>query len=108
MMRAASTALLLFYSVAPATCIAEVFDGAFVSGTSTNAAGAEALKLIDLARRSLGEGKAVEYEIQTMPMLYKGSEDGVLEGPTWGCYWTQNSCARAPSNFSLSLRLHYM
>jgi hypothetical protein len=26
-----------------------------------------------------------------MPMLYSGGEDGLLEGPTWGAYWTQNS-----------------
>ena len=30
-------------------------------------------------------------EFQTLPMLYSGAEDGLLEGPTWGAYWTQNS-----------------
>ena len=72
---------------------AAAYDGVWVTGSSSSAAGAEALELIDKARRSLGEGPELEVEYQTMPMLYKGSEDGILEGPTWGCYWTQNSCA---------------
>ena len=66
------------------------FDGVFVSGSSNSAAGAEALSLIDKARRSLGEGPRLELDYQTMPMLYKGSEDGILEGPT-SQRWTAES-----------------
>lgn len=51
----------------------------------------ELLGLISYARRSLGEVSATEAEYQTMPMLYNGDQDGLLEGPTWGAYWTQNS-----------------
>ena len=85
--------LSLSASAALAASAAAAYDGVWVSGSSSSAAGAEALELIDKARRSLGEGPELEIEYQTMPMLYKGSEDGILEGPTWGCYWTQNSCA---------------
>ena len=41
----------------------------------------ELLGLLSYARRSLGEGGgAVEAEYQTIPMLYSGGEDGLLEG----------------------------
>ena len=52
-----------------------VFDGVFVSGNASSAAGLDALSLIDAARRSLGEGAAPELLFQTMPMLYSGGED---------------------------------
>eukprot|EP00656_Telonema_subtile_P052705 TRINITY_DN7418_c0_g1_i2.p1 TRINITY_DN7418_c0_g1~~TRINITY_DN7418_c0_g1_i2.p1 ORF type:complete len:421 (-),score=84.05 TRINITY_DN7418_c0_g1_i2:45-1307(-) len=56
------------------------------------------LELISYARRSLGElpgTSSADWEYQTLPMLYSGAEDGLLEGPTWGAYWTQNSYGTA-------------
>lgn len=49
------------------------------------------------SRRSVGEANATMADpfFQTMPMLYSGVEDGLLEGPTWGAYWTQNSYGTA-------------
>ena len=32
----------------------------------------------------------VDHVLQSVPMLYSGVEDGALEGPTWGAWWTQN------------------
>jgi hypothetical protein len=58
----------------------------------------ELIDLLSYARRSLGEipGRlAADDEFQSMPMLYSGAEDGLLEGPTWGAYWTQNSYGTA-------------
>ena len=49
---------------------------------------------IRYSRRSLGETNktsGADSIYQTMPMLYSGAQDGLLEGPTWGAYWTQNS-----------------
>ena len=65
------------------------FEGRFFSGSATGSG--DELELLDTARRSLGEpeGGAADAEIQSMPMLYSGGEDGLLEGPTWGAYWTQ-------------------
>ena len=74
------------------------FDGRFFSGSATGSG--DELELLDTARRSLGEpeGGAADAEIQSMPMLYSGGEDGLLEGPTWGAYWTQvRHRAPAPS-----------
>ena len=53
----------------------------------------EFLSLISYARRSLGEvdTELADTQIQTLPMLYSGDQDGLLEGPTWAAYWTQNS-----------------
>ena len=82
--------LSLSASAALAASAAAAYDGVWVSGSSSSAAGAEALELIDKARRSLGEGPELEIEYQTMPMLYKGSEDGILEGPT-SQRWTAES-----------------
>ena len=49
--------------------------------------GAEFLKFLDLSRRLWG----VDAELQTVGMLISGNNDGILEGPTWGAWWTQNS-----------------
>jgi hypothetical protein len=53
----------------------------------------ELLNLIAYARRSLGEVDPdhADAQYQTLPMLYSGDKDGLLEGPTWDAYWTQNS-----------------
>ena len=46
------------------------------------------IELLDVARRQLSAG---EFEYQTTHSLYRGDWDGLLEGPTWGAWWTQNS-----------------
>ena len=58
----------------------------------------ELLSLVSYASRSLREasgGQPAESEFQSIPMLYSGAEDGLLEGPTWAAYWTQNSYGTA-------------
>merc|ERR1711871_872567 len=59
---------------------------------------AELLSLVSYAWRSLYEAPAelpAEFEYQSLAMLYSGAQDGLLEGPTWGAYWTQNSYGTA-------------
>ena len=70
---------------------------AYHDGVVEGAGDAELLSLLSYARRSLGEADAAQAdaEFQTMPMLFSGGEDGLLEGPTWSAYWTQNSYGTA-------------
>lgn len=56
--------------------------GRYISGNGDT----EVLELLDLARRVYSSG---EYEYQSVNMLYNGGLDGLLEGPTWGAWWTQ-------------------
>eukprot|EP00052_Salpingoeca_macrocollata_P027203 m.257348 g.257348 ORF g.257348 m.257348 type:complete len:740 (-) comp22707_c0_seq3:50-2269(-) len=73
---------------------AAAFEGQWIGG-----AGDESfLGLLDYSRSLWGEcadpsslTMSVSPLFQTVPMLYSGSEDGLLEGPTWPAYWTQNS-----------------
>ena len=60
------------------------FSGQYISGAGDK----EVLELLDLGRRMYSSG---EYEYQSVNMLYNGGLDGLLEGPTWGAWWTQNS-----------------
>ena len=94
------SALLLAASslAAAGSRAAAPFEGRFFSGSATGSG--DELGLLDTARRSLGEpeGGVADVEIQSMPMLYSGGEDGLLEGPTWGAYWTQvRHCAPRPA-----------
>jgi hypothetical protein len=66
------------------------YDDGLVSGTGDD----DFLQMLSYSRRSLGEttgGESADPEFQTLPILYSGASDGLLEGPTWGAYWTQNS-----------------
>jgi hypothetical protein len=85
-------ALAAVVAVYHASASPPAFTGVFFDGESSDG-NHSLLQLLDIARRSLGEGSSTsaDAEIQTMPMLYSGVEDGLLEGPTWGAYWTQNS-----------------
>ncbi len=89
---------------------AVVFDDGF--GAVRGVGDPDLLSLLSYARRSLGEldsssssssssssrsrssrssgGALLETEYQTLPQLYSGAMGGLLEGPTWGAYWTQN------------------
>ena len=69
------------------------FEGAFISGEDSGAAPGAAplsslLELLDVARRQYSSS---EVEWQSVDMLYRGDWDGLMEGPTWGAWWTQNS-----------------
>lgn len=64
--------------------IASAYNGTFISGTGD----VRFLKLLDIARRMWSNS---EIEYQSIGMLYRGDWDGLLEGPTWGGWWTQNS-----------------
>ncbi len=59
------------------------FEGRFFSGEGD----IEYLQLLDIARRMFDP----DPEFQNLPMLYKPDWNGLVEGPTWGAWWIQNS-----------------
>ncbi len=66
-----------------ATTSAAEFNGEFYTG----AGDVEYLELLDIARRMF----APDAEFQNLPMLYTPKWNGLVEGPTWGAWWIQNS-----------------
>src|SRR5574342_1316175 len=62
---------------------AERFDGQYFSGEGD----VEYLQLLDVARRMF----APDPEFQHLAMLYTPAWNGLVEGPTWGAWWIQNS-----------------
>ena len=67
-------------SCAPA---AERFEGRFYRGEGD----VGYLQYLDIARRMFEP----DPEFQHMPMLYTPAWNGLVEGPTWGAWWIQNS-----------------
>ncbi len=65
------------------TAVADSFDGRFFAGEGNR----EYLQLLDIARRMF----AADAEFQNLAMLYMPSWNGLVEGPTWGAWWVQNS-----------------
>lgn len=65
-------------AAAPATFAGRYFRGA---------GDAEYLRLLDTARRMF----APDPEFENLSMLYMPSWNGLVEGPTWGAWWIQNS-----------------
>ncbi len=63
--------------------ITERFDGENFSGKGN----LEYLQMLDIAKRMFNP----DPEFQNMPMLYMPSWNGLVEGPTWGAWWIQNS-----------------
>jgi hypothetical protein len=61
----------------------ERFDGKHYRG----AGDVEYLQLLDTARRMFEP----DPELQNMAMLYTPAWNGLVEGPTWGAWWIQNS-----------------
>ena len=61
----------------------ERFEGKFYHGEGD----VEYLRCLDVARRMF----APDAEFQNMPMLYTPAWNGLVEGPTWGAWWIQNS-----------------
>ena len=62
---------------------AGTFEGRFFRGEGD----VEYLELLELARRMYTADPA----FQNMPMLYTPAWNGLVEGPTWGAWWIQNS-----------------
>lgn len=60
-----------------------VFDGTFFKGTGD----VEYLQLLDIARRMFNP----DPEYQNLAMFYHPKWNGLVEGPTWGAWWVQNS-----------------
>ena len=75
--------LVLVALVCSAPVHAERFDGTFFKGEGDTAY----LQLLDVARRMF----SADPEFQNMPMLYTPQWNGLVEGPTWGAWWVQNS-----------------
>ncbi len=61
----------------------DTFTGRFYAGKGD----VEYLQLLDIARRMW----APDPEFQSVPMLYTPQWNGLVEGPTWGAWWIQNS-----------------
>ena len=72
-------------TVTPHLVASEVgdFAGQYYRGTGD----AEYLRLLDTARRMF----APDPEFENLPMLYLPNWNGLVEGPTWGAWWIQNS-----------------
>jgi len=79
-----SLLLTLSLLLVPALAFAaERFEGKYYRGEGD----AEYLQFLDVARRMF----AADPEFQNMPMLYHPGWNGLVEGPTWGAWWIQNS-----------------
>lgn len=61
----------------------EGFDGTYYTGKGD----VEYLQLLDISRRMFEP----DAEFQSIPMLYMPAWNGLVEGPTWGAWWIQNS-----------------
>lgn len=83
-----TAALVIVYVLSTfGQCVsADGFDGKFVEGSGIG--DTDMLKLLDIARRQFS---ASEYNYQSILNLYRGDWDGLLEGPGWTAWWTQNS-----------------
>ena len=67
-----------------ATAVAvDTFEGTFYSGRGD----VEYLRLLDVSRRMF----SADPEFQNVAMLYAPAWNGLVEGPTWGAWWIQNS-----------------
>jgi hypothetical protein len=78
---AASLLAGVLLAVQPAS--AARFDGRFFAGEGDG----EYLELLDIA----GRMHAADAEFQNLAMLYMPAWNGLVEGPTWGAWWIQNS-----------------
>ncbi len=77
------TGCLIAHLSLVSTAPADRFDGKYFSGRGD----VEYLQLLDVARRMFGP----DPECQNVPMLYTPAWNGLVEGPTWGAWWIQNS-----------------
>jgi len=74
--------LLVSLAVRPVNAAAP-FNGRFFTGEGD----VEYLELLDDARRMYD----ADSEFENMAMLYTPQWNGLVEGPTWGAWWVQNS-----------------
>lgn len=77
------TASVLCIHVSALAAAPEPFDGRYIAGRGD----AEYLQMLDISHRMLGP----DAEFQNLPMLYRPEWNGLVEGPTWGAWWIQNS-----------------
>ncbi|MFA6240525.1 MAG: LamG-like jellyroll fold domain-containing protein [Candidatus Hydrogenedentales bacterium] len=77
------TAAFTLFGAAAQDAPAQTYTGQYFSGAGDT----EYLQLLDTARRMF----AADPEFQNLPMLYMPSWNGLVEGPTWGAWWIQNS-----------------
>ncbi len=84
-MRAATllTVLIPGMALLPVGAWSESFEGRYFAGEGD----IEYLELLDISRRMF----APDPEFQNMAMLYTPAWNGLVEGPTWGAWWIQNS-----------------
>lgn len=75
--------LLVLLSCSAALCIAQRFEGRHYQGAGDT----EYLRLLDIAARMMEP----DPEYQNLSMLYTPKWNGLVEGPTWGAWWVQNS-----------------
>ncbi|MGQ9648774.1 MAG: hypothetical protein ACUVXJ_01540 [Phycisphaerae bacterium] len=79
-----TTALLsLGFATVMPSLASDFFSGKYFSGSGD----VEYLEMLDIARRMF----APDPEFQYVPMLYTPAWNGLVEGPTWGAWWIQNS-----------------
>ena len=78
-----TAALFAGSTISSGTATVERFEGQFFSGDGDVAY----LELLDIARRMFD----ADPEFQNLPMLYTPAWNGLVEGPTWGAWWIQNS-----------------
>ncbi len=69
----------------------ERYVGEFVEGIGNRSY----LAMLDTAVR----GWHANANLQSVGMLYSGQWDGMVEGPTWGAWWTQNSYGTSMCSF---------
>ena len=75
--------MLAVFSFSVALCFGQRFDGKHYRG----AGDVEYLRLLDIAARMM----TADAEYQNLSMLYTPKWNGLVEGPTWGAWWIQNS-----------------
>jgi len=82
---AAVSAVLVVGIMMPLTAAfaGDRFEGHYFRGRGD----VEYLQLLDFARRMFSP----DPEFQNVPMLYTPAWNGLVEGPTWGAWWIQNS-----------------
>ncbi|HPD30947.1 MAG TPA: hypothetical protein PLL20_13195 [Phycisphaerae bacterium] len=79
-----TTALL---SVSLATVMPSLASHSFSGKYFAGSGDVEYLEMLDVARRMFDP----DPEFQNMAMLYTPAWNGLVEGPTWGAWWIQNS-----------------
>ncbi len=73
----------VFAATSAVTAATDRFEGEFYSGQGD----VPYIQLLDISRRIF----APDPEFQNLPMLYTPAWNGLVEGPTWGAWWIQNS-----------------